>query len=102
LQNTLVTIAFDHVYGDCESPVPRLPMRVKRREMVGQNSPAERAFSPFRPFATQTPCLHRDDLAAADSRCLNRFSALMESATLWKVDATEAGLRADAGLDRFP
>ena len=23
-------------------------MRVKRREMVGQNSPAERAFSPFR------------------------------------------------------
>jgi len=48
LQNTLVTIAFDQVYGDCESPVPRLPMRVKRREMVGQNSPAERAFSPFR------------------------------------------------------
>jgi hypothetical protein len=27
---------------------------------------------------------------------------LMESATLWKVDATEAALRAEAGLDRFP
>src|SRR5208282_60715 len=24
-------------------------------------------------------CLHRDDLAAADSRCLSRFSVLMES-----------------------
>jgi hypothetical protein len=35
-------------------------------------------------------------------RPLNRFSALMESATLWKVDATEAALRAEAGLDRFP
>jgi len=33
---------------------------------------------------------------------LYRFSALMESATLWKVDATEAALRAEAGLDRFP
>ena len=27
--------------------------------------------------------------------------ALMESATLWKVDATEAALRAERGLDRF-
>ena len=27
-------------------------MRVKRREMVGQNSPAERAFSPFRECRT--------------------------------------------------
>jgi hypothetical protein len=26
----------------------------------------------------------------------------MESATLWKVDATEAALRAERGLDRFP
>jgi hypothetical protein len=34
--------------------------------------------------------------------CLNRLSALMESATLWKVDATEAALRAERGLDRFP
>jgi hypothetical protein len=33
---------------------------------------------------------------------LNRFSALMESATLWKVDATETALRAEPGLDRFP
>jgi len=33
---------------------------------------------------------------------LSRFSVLMESATLWKVDATEAALRAEAGLDRFP
>jgi hypothetical protein len=47
-------------------------------------------------------CLHRDDLAAADSRCLSRFSVLMESATLWKVVATEAALLAEAGLDRFP
>jgi len=30
------------------------------------------------------------------------ITALMESATLWKVDATEAALRAEAGLDRFP
>jgi len=33
---------------------------------------------------------------------LNRLSALMESAALWKVDATEAALRAEPGLDRFP
>ena len=30
------------------------------------------------------------------------ITALMESATLWKVDATEAALLAEAGLDRFP
>jgi hypothetical protein len=30
------------------------------------------------------------------------ITALMESATLWKVDATEAALRAERGLDRFP
>jgi hypothetical protein len=33
---------------------------------------------------------------------LNRFSALMESSRIWKVDATEAALRAEPGLDRFP
>jgi hypothetical protein len=30
------------------------------------------------------------------------ITALMESATLWKVDATEAGPRADLGLERLP
>jgi hypothetical protein len=30
------------------------------------------------------------------------ITVLMESATLWKVDATEAALRAERGLDRFP
>jgi len=30
------------------------------------------------------------------------ITALMESAALWKVDATEAALRAEPGLDRFP
>ena len=30
------------------------------------------------------------------------ITVLMESATLWKVDATEAALLAEAGLDRFP
>jgi hypothetical protein len=33
---------------------------------------------------------------------LTLFFVLMESATLWKVDATEAGPRADLGLERLP
>jgi hypothetical protein len=41
-------------------------------------------------------------LAGSDGKSLPRFCVLMESATLWKVDATEAALRAEAGLDRFP
>jgi hypothetical protein len=42
------------------------------------------------------------DFAGSDGKRLPRFSVLMESATLWKVDATEAALLAEAGLDRFP
>jgi hypothetical protein len=38
-----------------ESPVPRLPMRVKRREMVEQNSPAEHAFSPMSHHQQKAP-----------------------------------------------
>jgi hypothetical protein len=33
---------------------------------------------------------------------MRSITALMESATLCKVDATEAALRAERGLDRFP
>ena len=35
-------------------------------------------------------CLRRDDLAAADSRCLSRFSVLMESSRIWKVRCPKA------------
>jgi hypothetical protein len=69
----------------------------EQRSSYGTRSIMQRIFSPppRRPPFECFPSVSRRD---AELKIL----CIMESATLWKVDATEAALRAEAGLDRFP
>jgi hypothetical protein len=65
--------------------------------------PACPNFEPFRYGFLRDGAFCAYGVLGSNGAVMERVpTALMESATLWKVDATEAALRAEAGLDRFP